>query len=293
MEEEPPLNASNQPRRRKDLNNPTTKQIEQQLGRNAAEVLNEQLINLEDSYKAALQWIALQKQKEPIVQRLVQQYQQFAAILQDPGLLAAYHDRYFQEVTEDPRRNIALYRHILTDTEEFKRYIHYFFTQVAPDELAALQQLSPQAGSIPPQNGQLTWDWSQSFFNKGLQLTDKNIADLKNALMGEYRVGNINDATFYTRMNELETFNDPARLSMKQTQVQTPPVQPGQPGMQQQVPQQQFQPQVVQRPAFPSMPAQAASQDPGASMNVSRLPLWQQQMALEGAIANGQFQLAA
>lgn len=273
------------------------------MGRNAAEILNEQLINLEDSYKAALQWIALQKQKEPIVQQIAQKYQQYAAILQDPGLLSAYHDRYFEEVQQDPRRNIQLYRHILTDPEEFKRYIHYFFTQIAPEELAALNQVGPTVGqqqqvaqqATQPQQGGVSgvnWDWRQSFFNKGLQLTDANIATLKNALMAEYRVNNVDDATFYARMQELETFNDPARLSMKQTQVM---VQPTMQQVPQQVPQQagQYQPAGTLRPAFPSMPAQANYSDAGASLNVSRLPLWQQQMVLENAVRNGQYQLAA
>lgn len=303
--------SANVPRRRKDLNKPSTSQIEQRYGRNAAEILNERLIELEDSYGKALEWIKLQQQKEPIVQNLAQEYMKVTSILQTPQYLAEYHDRFFNEVVEVPQRNVQLYRNLLTDPNLLAQYVRYFYENVRPD---LVQKVDAEKAQLQGQPQQLQVDFNQSLLQ--YQLTPQQISELKKQLVVLFQQNKISEQNYFSRLRELEVINDPARQSMIQTRVTQPQqgfIQQQQPQMTQPQPQQQpmvppstveearqqaaqqrqgFQESAAQRPAFPSMPAQSANNSPQAGVQISALPPWQQYQVAQNLMRSGAYQLA-
>ena len=272
---------------RRNKNNPTTAEIEAKLGRNASEYLNEQLINSEDartalaeeykklhnSYQALIQWAQLQKQKEPHLEQLLQSGLQSQAILQDPNLLANYHDRYFREVVDVPQRDIERYRAILTEDELLRTWVAHYYTNLYPELLQGMAN-----GTVPQTvvDFNQAIDWNQSFITAvnadGRPLDYGQVHRLKLALVKEKTDGRIPETLYTIRMGELERYGDPAYESMRkvavqkmqqqnQSQVQQPQQinQGQQPQAQyQQQPQQINQNQPLQeqqlRPSFPSIP---------------------------------------
>lgn len=268
---------------RRDKNNPTTAEIEAKLGRNAAEYLNEQLIRSEDaraalteeyhklhnSYQALVQWADLQRQKEPHLEQLLQTGLQSQAILQDPNLLANYHDRYFREVVEVPQRDIERYRAILTEDELLRPWVAHFYGTLHPELVqggvngAVNQTVIDFSQPI---------DWNQSFITAvnpdGRPLDYGQIHRLKLALVKEKTEGRVSEMLYTIRMGELERYGDPAYDSMRKVAVQQLQQQAQQFNQQQQVqqpnqqpnqqPQQIDQNQPIQqqqlRPTFPSIP---------------------------------------
>lgn len=249
-----------------------------------------------------MQWIQLQRQKEPIVHNLVQEYQKSQAILQTPEYLAEYHDRFFDEVVEIPQRNVQLYRNLLTDPNLLAKYVRYFYENVRPDLVEAVDRERRQGQTEP------TLDVNQSFL--GYQLTPQQVTGLKNQLVAMFQNNAISDQVYFSRMRELEVINDPARQSMLQTRVTQPqqgiipqqvqqqqlPQQPQVPpttvaeakAQAQQQAQQGFQPSMVQRPAFPSMPAQAGAQVANQPpVNLSALPPWQRYQVAQQMMRTG------
>jgi hypothetical protein len=263
---------------RRNKNNPTTAEIEAKLGRNAAEYLNEQLINSEDaraalteeykklhnSYQALVQWAQLQKEKEPHLEQLLQSGLQSQAILQDPNLLANYHDRYFREVVDVPQRDIERYRAILTEDELLRTWVAHYYTNLYPELLQGMAN-----GTVPQTvvDFNQAIDWNQSFITAvnpdGRPLDYGQVHRLKMALVKAKTDGQIPETLYTIRMGELERYGDPAYESMRkvaiqkmQQQVQQPQYQNQQ--IQYQQPQQIDQNQPLQeqqlRPSFPSIP---------------------------------------
>lgn len=248
---------------RRDKNNPTTAEIEAKLGRNAAEYLNEQLIRSEDtraalteeykklhnSYQALVQWAELQRQKEPYLEQLLQTGLQSQAILQDPNLLANYHDRYFREVVDVPQRDIEKYRAILTEDELLRPWVAHFYGNLHP-ELVQGGVASANAAVI---DFNQAIDWNQSMITAvnpdGRPLDYGQIHRLKLALVKDKAEGRVTEMIYTIRMNELERYGDPAYESARKVSIQ----------QMQQVAQQQYdQNQPIQqqqlRPTFPPIP---------------------------------------
>lgn len=256
---------------RRDKNNPTTAEIEAKLGRNAAEYLNEQLIRSEDarvalteeykklhnSYQALVQWADLQRQKEPYLEQLLQTGLQSQAILQDPNLLANYHDRYFREVVDVPTRDIERYRAILTEDELLKTWVAHYYGNLHPELVQGAVNGAVNQTVI---DFSQPIDWNQSFITAvnpdGRPLDYGQIHRLKLALVKEKSDGRVSEMLYTIRMGELERYGDPAYDSLRkvalenmQQQVQQSTQQPIQ-----QINQNQPLQQQQLRPTFPSIP---------------------------------------
>lgn len=266
---------------RRNKNNPTTAEIEAKLGRNASEYLNEQLINSEDarnalaeeykklhnSYQSLVQWAQLQQQKEPHLEQLLQSGLQSQAILQDPSLLADYHDRYFREVIDVPQRDIERYRAILTEDELLRTWVSHYYTNLYPELLQGIAN-----GTVPQTvvDFNQAVDWNQSFITAvnpdGRPLDYGQVHRLKLALVKEKTDGRITETLYTIRMGELERYGDPAYESMRKVAIQNMQQQNQQFTQQPQVQQVQYQQQPQQinqnqplqeqqlRPSFPSIP---------------------------------------
>jgi hypothetical protein len=290
---------------RRDKNNPDTATIEAQLGRNAAEYLNEQLINSEDnrallaeeykklaqSYQALVQWAQLQQQKEPHLQELLTVGLQSQAILQDPNLLADYHDRFFREVVDVPTRDIERYRSILTEDELLKTWVKHYYTNLHPELLDNTGADSANAiqNSYVLTNGQPI-DWSKPLATAvnpdGSTLNYGQIHQLRVMLRDEKITGRVDEKTYVSRMHELDNYDNPAYEALRKSAIVKPPqdVQPQViqaplfqlPVVQQPIAQ---QPQ-MQRPTFPASPMTGVANNPGQP--AATVPLFLRHLARYG-----------
>lgn len=268
---------------RRNKNNPSTAEIEAKLGRYASEYLNEMLINSEDarnalaeeykklhnSYQALVQWAQLQKQKEPHLEQLLQSGLQSQAILQDPNLLANYHDRFFREVVDVPQRDIERYRAILTQDELLRTWVSHYYTNLYPELLQGIAN-----GTVPQTvvDFNQAIDWNQSFITAvnpdGRPLDYGQIHRLKLALVKEKTDGRITETLYTIRMGELERYGDPAYESMRKVAVQNMQKQNQQFTQQPQIQQVQQQPvqyqqqAQVQQPQYQQQPQQINQNQP-------------------------------
>lgn len=176
---------------------------------------------LNNRYQASIQWIQLQQQKAPLVEQMIQEGLQNHVILQNPELLAEYHDKYFAEVNPDNKRNIQLYRDILENPELLTPYYNELMQtqQQVQDQQFQGQQPAQQLQQNSQQPANYGFDWSKSLLDykkaDGSDLNERDLAIAKQQLISALSQGLVDRRTVDMRLVEIDQYNSPAYVNLR------------------------------------------------------------------------------